>query len=70
MNLFYPKDIKSEFAKIELGILDYKLHRGRKSESISLDKAMSILSISDNTINHHLAIDENIEKKYKLHQIK
>ena len=35
MNLFYPKDIKSEFAKIELGILDYKLHRGRKSESIS-----------------------------------
>ena len=66
MNLFYPKDIKSEFAKIELGILDYKLHRGRKSESISLDKAMSILSISDNTINHHLAIDENIEKKIQI----
>ena len=62
MNLFYPKDIKSEFEN-ELGILDYKLHRGGRV-NISLDKVIVSFYLN-NTINHHLAIDENIEKKYK-----
>ena len=66
INLLYPKGIKSDFAKIELGILDYKLNRGQKSESISLDKAMSILSISNNTIIQALAVDKNIPEKTQI----
>ena len=45
LNLSYPKDIKSKYAKIELGILDYKLNRGQECEGSCLEKAISNLPL-------------------------
>ena len=62
INPFYPNDIKSSYAQIELGILDYKLHRGQKSESIYMDKVMSRLSVADNIIIKNPTFQKKAQK--------
>ena len=48
LELYYPKDLNSNYAKIEQAILDFKLHRGQESNSTYLDKVISTLSNADN----------------------
>ena len=48
LDALYPKDINSNYGSIKLSILNYKLHRGQKSEGAYLDKALQNISKAQN----------------------
>ena len=65
LKLFYPKDINSKHAKVELGILDYRLHRGQEKEDHYLDQALSLLSSADDIVIQNPKSDNNSNDQIK-----
>ena len=63
INLSYPKDINSNYGNIQLDLLDYKLHRGQKSEGSYLDRALESLSTADNLTIQNQEFDKSTKGK-------
>ena len=59
LNAFYPKGINSNYGKIDLSILDYRLHRGQESEGIYLEKAIRNLSCVKNATIQNSTFDKD-----------
>ena len=59
LKLFYPKDIKSKYVKIKLGILDYRLHRGQENEERYLDQTLSFLASTDDIVIQNPKFDNS-----------
>ena len=63
IELYYPNDLSSNYAKIEHAILDFKLHRGQESYSNYLDRVISSLANADNiTIPNPTSVKNAPEK--------
>ena len=65
LKLFYPKDINSKHAKVELGILDYRLHRGQEKVDHYLDQALSLLSSADDIVIQNPKSDNSSNDQIK-----
>ena len=63
INLSYPKDINSNYGNIQLDLLDYKLHRGQKSEGSYLDRAIESLSTAENLTIQNQEFDMSTKGK-------
>jgi len=63
LNLFYPKGINSNYGKIQLDVLDYRLYRGQEDEWIYLDKALESLSSAENISIKNPTFDENAQEQ-------
>ena len=61
--MLYPKDNKSNYAKIARSILNYRLHRGQESEGHCFTQALNHLSKADNINIQNPIFDKNKTKK-------
>jgi lipoprotein NlpI len=50
LTLYYPADTGSNYGKIQLRVLDYKLHRGHENEERYLDETLDLLSSADDIV--------------------
>ena len=67
LNAFYPTGINSNNGKIQLGILDYRLHNGQEDGRIYLDTALHNLSNAERISIKNPTFDQNtLEKAEKL----
>jgi tetratricopeptide (TPR) repeat protein len=65
LKLFYPKAINSKHAKVELGILDYRLHRGQENEERYLEQTLGLLSSADDIVIRNPKFDNNSNDQKK-----
>ena len=63
INLSYPTDVNSNYAKTNLCLLDYKLHRGQESEGSYLDRALESLSTADNLTIQNQEFDKSTKDR-------
>ena len=59
LSTFYPRSDASDYAKIALSILDYKLHRGHRAVGSYFDQALTLLARADNITIPHPTFDKS-----------
>jgi tetratricopeptide (TPR) repeat protein len=57
--LYYPADTGSNYGKLQLSILDYRLHRGQENEGRYLDRAIKSLSSADDIVVQNPKFDNS-----------
>ncbi len=63
LSLFYPNDHASNYSKLALSILKYKLNRGHRHEKIYLEKALNKMPIAENLTIRNPAFNVNSKEE-------